>query len=416
MCTMLLKETLAYYTTNDSPVYCIMLDATKAFDRVDYCKLFRELLKRNLPVVFTRLLLTLYTSQTTRVCWNDVDSKTFTVLNGVKQGAILSPTLFCIYIDGLLCNLRDSGVGCYIGDNFIGALAYADDISLLSPTPSGMRKLLLICENYATEFKIRFNAAKSKCIFIAPSKYRTDRLSPTPEFYVGGHQIEFTDRWPHLGHIIDNNSDDQEDILQQRNKLCGQINNVLCFFNKRDPFVKLKLLLSYCFSFYGSALWDLSNPGIEKFCCAWRKGLRRALSLPVDASCDILPGLAGILPVFDEIVIRSASFIQKCLSSDSHIVRSVANMAVFSLRMRSPLGRNAFVCCSRYDLTLSNIFMLSRERVIRCVGRRMGVDVGARLSLVRELLLIRSGILSLSDLAFSNIDVDLMIDSLSRSA
>jgi hypothetical protein len=46
----------------------------------------------------------------------------------------------------------------------------------------------------------------------------------------------------------------------------------------------------------------------------------------------------------------------------------------------------------------------------------MGVDVGARLSLVRELLLIRSGILSLSDLAFSNIDVDLMIDSLSRSA
>jgi hypothetical protein len=91
-------------------------------------------------------------------------------------------------------------------------------------------------------------------------------------------------------------------------------------------------------------------------------------------------------------------------------------MAVFSLRMRSSLGRNAFVCYSRYDLTLSNIFMLSRERVIRYVGRRMGVDVGARLSLVRELLLIRSDILSLSDLAFSNIDVDLMIDSLTRSA
>jgi hypothetical protein len=85
-------------------------------------------------------------------------------------------------------------------------------------------------------------------IFIAPSKYRTDRFSPTPEFYVGGHQIEFTDHWPHLGHIIDNNSDDQEDILQQRNELCGQFNNVLCFFSKRDPFVKFKLLLSYCFS------------------------------------------------------------------------------------------------------------------------------------------------------------------------
>jgi hypothetical protein len=54
----------------------------------------------------------------------------------------------------------------------------------------------------------------------------------------------------------------------------------------------------------------------------------------VDASCDILPGVAGILPVFDEIAGRSAFFIQKCLSSDSHTIRSVANMAVFSLRLR----------------------------------------------------------------------------------
>jgi hypothetical protein len=152
---------------------------------------------------------------------------------------------FCIYIDGLLCNLRDRGVGCYIGDIFIGALAYTDDISLLSPTPSGMRKLLSICENYANEFKILFNAAKSKCIFIAPSKYRTDRSSPIPEFYVSGHRTEYTDHWPHLGHIIDNNSDDQEDILQQRNKLCGQ-NNVLCILanvtyllNKSCSFVLL---------------------------------------------------------------------------------------------------------------------------------------------------------------------------------
>jgi hypothetical protein len=47
--------------------------------------------------------------------------------------------------------------------------------------------------------------------------------------------------------------------------------------------------------------------------------------------------------------------------------------------------------------------------VIRCVGRRAGMDVGARVSLVRELFLIRSGVLSFSDLAFSGIDVDLMM-------
>jgi hypothetical protein len=57
-----------------------------------------------------------------------------------------------------------------------------------------------------------FNASKAKLTFIAPSKYRTDRLSPISEFYVVGDHTEYTDHWLHLGHIIDN-SDDQEDIL-----------------------------------------------------------------------------------------------------------------------------------------------------------------------------------------------------------
>jgi len=39
MCTIILKETIDYYRTNDNDVYCTMLDATKAFDRVEYCKL-----------------------------------------------------------------------------------------------------------------------------------------------------------------------------------------------------------------------------------------------------------------------------------------------------------------------------------------------------------------------------------------
>jgi len=39
------------------------------------------------------------------------------------------------YIDGLLRLLRESNVGCFIGNVFVGALAYADDIALLAPTP-----------------------------------------------------------------------------------------------------------------------------------------------------------------------------------------------------------------------------------------------------------------------------------------
>ena len=116
-------------------VYSV-LDAFKAFDRVKYSKLFHCLLDRKLSATFIRLLLSLYTGHVVCVLWNGVYSCQFPVKNGVKQGSLLSPALFCVFIDGLLNRLAKCHVGCYIGLNFLGAPAYADDIILLAPTPS----------------------------------------------------------------------------------------------------------------------------------------------------------------------------------------------------------------------------------------------------------------------------------------
>ena len=65
--TLILKETIDYYSANRSTILCTMLDATKAFDRVQYCKLFHQLLGRNLPAIILQLLVKLYTCQVTRV-------------------------------------------------------------------------------------------------------------------------------------------------------------------------------------------------------------------------------------------------------------------------------------------------------------------------------------------------------------
>ena len=63
-----------------------MLDATKAFDRVEYCKLVRLLVCRDLPSAWLRLLLNVYTKSSTRIAWNGICSAMFLVENGVKQG------------------------------------------------------------------------------------------------------------------------------------------------------------------------------------------------------------------------------------------------------------------------------------------------------------------------------------------
>ena len=79
--------------------------------------------------------------------WNGVCSDYFSVRSGVKQRGVISPVLFCVYVDGLLKFLSDAKVGCYIGHVCVGALAYADDIAMLAPTARAMRKLLSCAMN-----------------------------------------------------------------------------------------------------------------------------------------------------------------------------------------------------------------------------------------------------------------------------
>ena len=75
---------------------------------MEYCKLFRMLIKRNLPFVVLRLLCNMYLHHFTRIERNGLRSVSFRVLNGVKQGGIVSPIMFCVYFDKLLlCPVSD---------------------------------------------------------------------------------------------------------------------------------------------------------------------------------------------------------------------------------------------------------------------------------------------------------------------
>ena len=113
MCTMVFKETLSYYNSNNSTAFCMFLDATKAFDQVRYCKLFRLLVDRGLRACVIRVLICLFTGHMVRVAWNGVQSQYFLAVN-VKQGGVISPMLYLLHTDGLLVKLSNSGVGCFL--------------------------------------------------------------------------------------------------------------------------------------------------------------------------------------------------------------------------------------------------------------------------------------------------------------
>ena len=83
-----------------------MLDASKAFDRVNHFSLFNKLKLRNMCPTILKFLMCTYQRQSVMVNWNGECSSTFSVGNGVKQGGVLSPVLFTIYLDNLIDQLR----------------------------------------------------------------------------------------------------------------------------------------------------------------------------------------------------------------------------------------------------------------------------------------------------------------------
>ena len=93
-----------------------------------------------------------------RISWDGVYSNSFPIENGVKQGAMISPMLFCCYIDKLLFNLEANGIGCFIGKMFVGELVYSVDIVLIAPTSHAMHCMLSTCDSVTGNFSIVFNA------------------------------------------------------------------------------------------------------------------------------------------------------------------------------------------------------------------------------------------------------------------
>ena len=109
-CVSTIKEVISYYNINKSPAYMCMLDASKAFDKVN-------LLKGMCPLLL-RFIINMYIGQNIRVKWNDCISHVYAASNGVKQGGVMSPLLFNLYVQDLIECLDRKGVGCHIGNHF----------------------------------------------------------------------------------------------------------------------------------------------------------------------------------------------------------------------------------------------------------------------------------------------------------
>ena len=295
-CSWLVSEVAAHYVRSGTPVIATLLDCSKAFDKCEFVELFQKLLKKGLPAIVVRMLIYIYTEQVAWVKWGDKKSKTFTVSNGTRQGSVLSPEIFLVYIDELITDLRKLGLGCHMGGMWIGACGFADDILLLAPSRSAMAQMLKTCEQFATKNHLQFSTdpdpvkSKSKCIFMTGPRLRhTPKPVPLQLYEV---DLPWVEKATHLGHELHQDCTMEHDSNCKRGRFIENTTAIRETFEFADPIQKLQAIQIYCCDLYGSNLWNLFGPRADQMFRCWNTSVKLCWDVPRETHTFIVRQLA----------------------------------------------------------------------------------------------------------------------------
>jgi hypothetical protein len=166
--TSIIHDSASYFKQNGSPLYICTLDAEKCFDSIWHDALLFKLF----PAMSLQNWLFIakwYKSSKAVVRWHGKNSLSFPIQRGMRQGSILSPALFSVFLDELLVELQHTSYGITVAETFMNSVAYADDVTVFSSTVPGLQKLIDICHRYAGRYRFKFGEKKSKCLVIGKS-------------------------------------------------------------------------------------------------------------------------------------------------------------------------------------------------------------------------------------------------------
>ena len=291
-----LKSCLDYFTKRGSNVFVAFLDFSKAFDTISHCGLFLKLIDRKVPLCFLLIIMYWYMNMHYNVKWSKSYSTFFDVLCGSKQGGVLSPDFFAVYINDLIIELKRLGVGCHILRQFIACLLFADDMSLIAPTRESMQQMLDVCAKYCQKFCLRFNVNKTKVIVFGKL---SNSLSSLANISFQGISLGYVKKCKYLGfHIVSSN----HFKLSIHESLCGffaSANSLLNCMVKPKENVLMQLLYSNCVPrlTYGAAVKVLNASESRQINVAVNNAARRIFQFRRWQSIRELREIYGFKPI-----------------------------------------------------------------------------------------------------------------------
>lgn len=247
-----LKSIVASRSAENKPTYLAFLDFRKAFDTVWREGLLSVAWNIGIRGKVWNILDKLYNNVQCNVKFGDIVTDFFDIDEGVKQGCVLSPVLFCIYINELSKMLQAQNVGVHIFNSKICSLFWADDVVLIADSERDLKRMLSIAGDFSKDWKLDFNYDKSNIVVVGK---RTNKKKLWP---LSDRHITEVDSYKYLGFQITRNHSDHahaNDVIRKGNRLIGYIKSII---NGQDDFNRV---------YYGNILWKtIALPSINYAC------------------------------------------------------------------------------------------------------------------------------------------------------
>ncbi len=179
--------------------FVTFVDFSKAYDRINRPFLWQKLSAMGLSEKMVSALQVLYSEVECCVKINGFNSDWFSVNTGLKQGCLVSPVLFNLYINDLVDVINRTNKGVEIGDRTVSIMLYADDICLLSENEEDMQHMINELEKWCQKWDMKVNTDKTMIVHFRPQSCdRTDKV-----FRYGADEICIVPRYKYLGLVLD---------------------------------------------------------------------------------------------------------------------------------------------------------------------------------------------------------------------
>ena len=323
-----------------------------------------------------RLIKNWYTNSTSRVRVNNQLSEPFTVERGVKQGSVLSPTLFLIVMDQLLKQLKEKKCGLSVCQTYAGAAIHADDLRTSAASIEVMCDQARVIQKFAEDNHLKLNASKLEVVRVSRHQRDPERLE------LAGVVTETAAAAKCLGvwwqYNLSASRAVHENVRKAR-KAFFALGNIGVFHGSLNP-LSGRSIFETCIIpilLYGSETWLLDSSTIkalESFQCEIG---RRILRLPKHHSKTVVRLGLQWPSVSTRILIRKLTFLAKLLSStddkiSDRIFTSLAIVDVYNVgivqqcrMLEADVSTNVLALCLQNPTDAPSIVKSMRKEIIR---------------------------------------------------